>query len=90
MPYSFTGYDPALADRSISIQQILFERRFWRIARTLWSLTMLNWTDGPDSVSPHDAEWSNRLRLRAANLTNTLVDLGATFIKLGAISFGQA
>lgn len=81
LPYSSTGYDPALADRSVSIQQILFDRRFWHIVRTLWSLTMLNRDD--ESVSVHDQEWSNHLRLRAARLTSTLVELGATFIKLG-------
>lgn len=81
LAHSHTSYDPALADRSVRLNQILFDRRFRRIARTLWSLTLLSPEDEPTLA--HDADWSNRLRARTASLTSTLAELGATFIKLG-------
>lgn len=80
------GYDPKLAESAVNPCLLLVDPRFWRIAKVLFEVTMSNWggeTDhsGDDSASTSEA--SDVLRAKARWLTTNLVELGATFIKLG-------
>jgi predicted unusual protein kinase regulating ubiquinone biosynthesis (AarF/ABC1/UbiB family) len=74
VPESYTGYDPALADKLFRVQDFLANQRFFRIVQIFWSLK---------SVAERESSQSESIKVRAANLTSKLIELGATFIKLG-------
>lgn len=76
------SYDAMLAEKSVRPELLLFDARFWRIAKTILTVTMSNWQLEAGG-KPVDKVASAALRAKAKKLTNDLVDLGATFIKLG-------
>jgi predicted unusual protein kinase regulating ubiquinone biosynthesis (AarF/ABC1/UbiB family) len=76
------GYDPVIAEQSVRPDRLLFDPRFWRIADTLRTFTMGSFEGRGDRLLSKEAR-SARLRKRARHLTQTLVELGPTFIKLG-------
>lgn len=76
------SYDPKQAERSVNPCFLLVDPRFWRISRVLLTVTMSNWgLEG--EVEEHGQAYSDRVRDKARWLTTNLVELGATFIKLG-------
>jgi predicted unusual protein kinase regulating ubiquinone biosynthesis (AarF/ABC1/UbiB family) len=76
------GYDPNLAEQTVRPDKLVLDPRFWRIANTLRALTVSHWPDNEDGALSPDAR-SQKRRKRARQLTQTLVELGPTFIKLG-------
>jgi predicted unusual protein kinase regulating ubiquinone biosynthesis (AarF/ABC1/UbiB family) len=76
------GYDPMVAEQSVRPDKLVLDPRFWRIANTLRALTVSHWPDTDDQAGDGGAQ-SERRRKRARQLTQTLVELGPTFIKLG-------
>jgi predicted unusual protein kinase regulating ubiquinone biosynthesis (AarF/ABC1/UbiB family) len=77
-----SSYSPELAEASVQPAFLLFDSRFWRIARTIWTVTMSSW--GLEATDDQSAEELSKMRRQKAKwLTTNLVDLGATFIKLG-------
>lgn len=72
-------YDPAQADRSVKLARVLTDPRFWRMASSVYTL-------GTQSVKDKMSKGltkNDRRRRRGKRLTETLVELGPTFIKLG-------
>src|SRR5271170_3206589 len=47
---SASSYDPEIAERSVNPALLLLDKRFWRIAHTLWVVTMSSWADDPDAT----------------------------------------
>lgn len=84
-PLSNHSYDSQLAEASVRPYLLFLDMRFWRIARTIWVATMSKWVDDcSDNQSLQTEEaFVQKRRLKAKWLTGRLVELGATFIKLG-------
>ncbi len=79
---SFNPYDPAEADRSVKIGNLMRDARFWSMLRTMLSFTYASVSD--KLRPPKTAEESeSRQKLRAVRLKETCISLGETYIKLG-------
>jgi predicted unusual protein kinase regulating ubiquinone biosynthesis (AarF/ABC1/UbiB family) len=77
------GYDPKLAESAVNPFLLLVDPRFWRIAQVLFAVTMSNWAEEASESGDEGPSSSQLLRAKARWLTSNLVELGATFIKLG-------
>jgi predicted unusual protein kinase regulating ubiquinone biosynthesis (AarF/ABC1/UbiB family) len=76
------GYDPLIAEQCVRPDRLVLDPRFWRIFETLRSFTMASWQERKSESLSKEARSAHR-RKRARHLTQTLIDLGPTFIKLG-------
>lgn len=81
IPTTMSGisYDPAQADRSVKLAQVLTDPRFWRMASSVYTFS----TQSVKDKMSKDLSKVDRRRRRGKRLTETLVELGPTFIKLG-------
>ncbi len=80
-PTTMTGitYDPAQADRSVKVAKVLTDPRFWRMASSVYTFS----TQSVKDKMSKGLSKNDRRRRRGKRLTDTLVELGPTFIKLG-------
>lgn len=79
---SFSPYDPAEADRSVKVGNLIRDARFWSMLKTMLSFTYASVSD--KLRPPKTAEESeSRQKLRAVRLKETCINLGETYIKLG-------
>lgn len=79
---SFNPYDPAEADRSVKVGNLIWDARFWSMLKTMLSFTYASISD--KLQPPKTAEESeSRQKLRAVRLKETCIRLGETYIKLG-------
>jgi len=76
------GYDPIIAEQCVRPDRLVLDPRFWKIFETLRSFTMASWQERKSESLTKEARSAHR-RKRARHLTQTLIDLGPTFIKLG-------
>jgi predicted unusual protein kinase regulating ubiquinone biosynthesis (AarF/ABC1/UbiB family) len=72
-------YDSSLADASVRARNLVTDRRFWQMAKTLASFSFEAFSD---RIKPKFSK-SEFKRRRAVRLRDALVELGPTFIKLG-------
>jgi len=78
---SALAYNPDFADRAVKAQNILTDKRFLRVAKTLMRFSL---ECCADKMRTPKGETEVETRKRsAARLRQALVDLGPTFIKLG-------
>lgn len=77
---AFSPYDPIVADQCINASNLVADKRFWQMAKTLASLSVEAFSD---KIARRKLSKSDMKRRRAARLRQALVDLGPTFIKLG-------
>jgi len=78
------GYEPKIAEASVNPWFLFLDARFWQISRVLLTVTMSDWgADGGGEKEETAATASERMRSKARWLTSNLMELGATFIKLG-------
>ncbi len=77
------GYDPALADQAIRLKVLLRDKRFWKSLSTLSLLVSAAAMDrlvgGRSKKRPADEARRRNARL----VKQALIEMGATFIKLG-------
>lgn len=79
---SFSPYDPAEADRSVKVGNLIGDARFWSMLKTMLSFTYASISD--KMHPPKTAEESEaRQKTRAVRLKTTCISLGETYIKLG-------
>lgn len=79
---SFNPYDPAEADRSVKVGNLIGDARFWSMLKTFYTFGFASIVD--KARPPKSAEESEtRQRQRAARLRKTFISLGETYIKLG-------
>lgn len=79
---SFSPYDPAEADRSVKIGNLIGDARFWSMLKTMLSFTSASIADKmKPPKTPEDSE--ARQKARAIRLKETCIRLGETYIKLG-------
>lgn len=80
-------YDPELADQAVSVDRIVKDRRFWKAVSTLTTLASVAAVDRLKMVrgrkSPQHAQILESRRRNARLVKQALVEMGATFIKLG-------
>lgn len=76
-------YDPELADRAISLKGLLKDKRFWNTLHTLLALISAAALDTVKNRMGKGSPQSDQRRKRAARVKQALIELGATFIKLG-------
>ncbi|MBI2810097.1 MAG: AarF/ABC1/UbiB kinase family protein [Candidatus Melainabacteria bacterium] len=72
-------YDAALADSSVRVRNLVTDRRFWQMAKTLANFSFEAFSD---RIKPKFSK-SELKRRRAVRLREALVELGPTFVKLG-------
>ncbi len=74
-------YDPKLADQAVLPSRIVNDKRFWRMARTVISLSKA----GAENKWFPNKELSEKVRRQAfaVRFREALVEFGPTFIKLG-------
>lgn len=75
------AYDPEQADKSVRVGQLVSDKRFWQVARTLTFFVAGSLSD--KYVKQKSFTRSQRKSRRAKRVTNILMELGPTFIKLG-------
>ena len=73
-------YDPAQADESVRARNLVSDKRFWQMARTLASFSVEAFSDRIKRKHYSKSELRKRSAIR---YRHALVDLGPTFIKLG-------
>ncbi len=75
------SYDPIKADRSVRPKELVKDKRFWQVARTLTAFVAGTISEkyGKDTAMTG----SEKRRRRARRIREALVELGPTFIKLG-------
>lgn len=79
---SFAPYDPALADQSVQMSQLLLDGRFWSMMNTVVSYVFLTVSDKCKRAGNKE-ENEAKQQARAQRLRETLINLGETYIKLG-------
>lgn len=72
-------YDAVLADSSVRVRNLVTDRRFWQMAKTLANFSFEAFSD---RIKPKFSK-SELKRRRAVRLREALVELGPTFVKLG-------
>lgn len=72
-------YDASLADSSVRVRNLVTDRRFWQMAKTLANFSFEAFSD---RIKPKFSK-SELKRRRAVRLREALVELGPTFVKLG-------
>ncbi|MFN8553396.1 MAG: AarF/ABC1/UbiB kinase family protein [Candidatus Obscuribacterales bacterium] len=72
-------YDSSLADASVRFRNLVTDKRFWKMAKTLASFSFEAFSD---RIKPKFSK-SEMKRRRAVRLREALVELGPTFVKLG-------
>ncbi|MBX3076606.1 AarF/ABC1/UbiB kinase family protein [Candidatus Obscuribacterales bacterium] len=74
-------YDPKKADRSISPQELVKDKRFWQVSRTLTLFVAGSISEkyGKDT----SLTTSEKRKKRSSRVRQALIELGPTFIKLG-------
>ena len=80
------GYDPELADRAVRLDRLLKDKRFWSSLHTLLALVSAAALDTlvRDRLGKgKNATVSEKRKRRAKRVKQALLELGATFIKLG-------
>lgn len=75
------NYDPALADKAVQAKNLLTDRRFLKMAKTLMRFSLECCADKVLTSRREDEQGTRRMRAR--RLREALCDLGPTFIKLG-------
>jgi hypothetical protein len=78
-------YDSSLADASVRARNLVTDRRFWQMAKTLASFSFEAFSD---RIKPKFSK-SEFKRRRAVRLRDALVELGPTFHQTWSVSFGQ-
>jgi predicted unusual protein kinase regulating ubiquinone biosynthesis (AarF/ABC1/UbiB family) len=74
-------YNPLLADRAVRARNILTDKRFLKMAKTLMRFSLEFCAD--QVLKPKAEEAQEHRKRNARRLRQALVDLGPTFIKLG-------
>ncbi len=80
-PLGLIAYDPIKADRSIRPSELVKDKRFWQVSRTLSLFVAGSISEkvGKDTGLTS----SEKRKKRAARVRQALIELGPTFIKLG-------
>jgi predicted unusual protein kinase regulating ubiquinone biosynthesis (AarF/ABC1/UbiB family) len=74
-------YDPALADKTVELTKMVFDKRFWRLAFLI--ITFFFSTLFSALFPKKELSAAQRRREKARIIKELLFDLGPTFIKLG-------
>jgi predicted unusual protein kinase regulating ubiquinone biosynthesis (AarF/ABC1/UbiB family) len=80
-PLGQQTYDPKKADRSIRPQELVKDKRFWQVSRTLTAFVAGSISEkyGKDTA----LSGSEKRKKRSSRVRQALIELGPTFIKLG-------
>jgi len=80
-PWAQAVYDPVQADQAVRLKRLLKDQRFWNTLSTLSNLVSAVALDR--LIQSRNKSQADQKRARARHIKEALLDLGATFIKLG-------